>query len=362
MIPTDDLPPATGGYGQAPLDAVIAFAPGRVNLIGDHTDYTGGLALPMAIDLGTEVVFHPDASSPIIELSSSVEQESARITLDVSANPWDLGMILPEWGRHVGAVASVVRPRYGGKGTVSTTLPVGAGLSSSASLEIALALALGYEGDPESLALACQLCEEAACGVRTGILDQLAITMAQQGTALLLDCSTRSVTPVPIPPDAEVVVAHCGVQRSIATSAYAERRAECEAAERRIGPLRTARPWEVDRIDDPVLRRRARHVVSENARVRHFVAALGMNDLRTAGQLMDASHASLAMDYEVSIPELDELTVRLRSIAGVYGARLTGAGFGGCVVALAERDAVRLPLRGIEAWRVSPAAAAHRTR
>lgn len=348
-----------GGHGQ-PLEPVMAFAPGRVNLIGDHTDYTGGLALPMAIDLGTEVVFHPDDSSEVIELSSSTEHESARIPLTISSNPWDLGMILPEWGRYVGAVASVVRPAFGGKGSVTTTLPVGAGLSSSASLEIAVALALGYEGDPESLALTCQMAEEAASGVRTGILDQMCITLAKEGTALLLDCSQRTATPVTIPSEVEVIVAHCGVKRQISSSAYAERRAECEAAERRLGPLRSARPWEVDRLADPVLRRRARHVVSENDRVRQFVAALGANEPKTAGQLMNASHASLAMDYEVSIPELDELTERLRALPGVFGARLTGAGFGGCVVALVERDAVDLPLRGVQAWRVSPVGAAHR--
>ncbi|MGO8876089.1 MAG: galactokinase [Acidimicrobiales bacterium] len=342
-----------------PLGAVTAFAPGRVNLIGDHTDYTGGLALPMAIDLGTEVVFHPDATAVTIEFSSSIEPETCRIPMKLAANPWDLGMILPEWGRHVGAVASVVHPRYGGKGTITTTLPVGAGLSSSASLEIALALALGYEGDAVSLARACQLAEQAASGVRTGILDQLAITMADAGHALLLDCATLKAIPIAIPEGLEVVIAHCGVDRTLVGSAYAERRAECEAAERLIGSLRSAKPWEVDRLADPVVRRRARHVVSENARVLQFVSALKMNDARTAGQLMNASHASLATDYEVSIPELDELTDRLRATRGVFGARLTGAGFGGCVVALAERGAVRLPLRGIRAWRAVPAAAAH---
>jgi galactokinase len=346
--------------GSAPLDTVTAFAPGRVNLIGDHTDYTGGLALPMAIDLGTEVVFHPDAAADTIELSSSVEPESARVPLAIPANPWDLGMILPEWGRHVGAVASVVRPAFGGKGTITTTLPVGAGLSSSASLEIALALAFGYAGDALSLARACQLAEQAASGVRTGILDQLAITLAQAGHALFLDCSTLTATPVAIPDGIEIVIAHCGVQRSIVGSAYAQRRAECEAAERLIGPLRSARPWEVDRLADPILRRRARHVVSENTRVQRFVAALSMNDGRAAGELMNASHDSLAADYDVSIPELDALVLRMRAIPGVFGARLTGAGFGGCVVALAERGAVRLPLRGLQAWRVTPVGAAHR--
>jgi len=348
------------GGGNGPFDAVAAFAPGRVNLIGDHTDYTGGLALPIAIDLGTEVVFHPNAAARTIELSSSLEPEIASIPLDMPANPWDLGMILPEWGRHVGAVASVVRPRYGGKGTISTTLPVGAGLSSSASLEVAVALALGYEGDAVSLALACQRAEQAASGVRTGILDQLAIILAQAGHAMLLDCATLTTTNVAVPNGLEIIVAHCGVVRSIVTTAYAERRAECEAAERLVGPLRSATPWEVDRLADRVLRRRARHVVSENARVLQFAAALERKDLPTAGRLMNDSHASLALDFEVSIPELDELAERLRSIDGVLGARLTGAGFGGCVVALAEPGALRLPLRGVRAWRVVPAGGALR--
>ncbi|MFZ0172307.1 MAG: galactokinase family protein [Acidimicrobiales bacterium] len=339
---------------------MTAFAPGRVTLIGDHTDYTGGLALPIAINLGTEVVFHPDATADCIELSSSLEPESARIPLAVPANPWDLGMILPEWGRHVGAIASIVRPRYGGKGTITTTLPVGAGLSSSAALEIAVALALGYAGDALSLAQACQLAQQVASGVRTGIVDQLAITLAEAGHAMLLDCSTLRATAVAIPEEVEVIVAHCGVVRSIVASAYAERRAECEAAERLVGPLRSATPWEVDRLSDPVLRRRARHVVSENARVRQFVAALQRNDLRAAGQLMNDSHASLAADFEASIPELDGLAERLRSMSGVFGARMTGAGFGGCVVALAERGSVRLPLRGVQAWRTLPSEAARR--
>ncbi|HXY45899.1 MAG TPA: galactokinase family protein [Acidimicrobiales bacterium] len=345
--------------GGDPIEAVTAFAPGRVNLIGDHTDYTGGLALPMAINLGTEVVFHPDPTADSIELSSSLEPESARIPLGVAANPWDLGMILPEWGRHVGAITSVVHPRYGGKGTITTTLPVRAGLSSSASLEIAVALALGYDGDALSLAHACQLAEQAASGVRTGILDQLAITRAKAGHALLIDCSTLVAKDVAIPKEVDVIVADSGVVRSIVTSAYAERRAECEAAERLVGPLRSAMPWEVDRLADPVLRRRARHVVSENARVLQFVAALQRNDLRAAGQLMNDSHASLAADFEVSVPELDELAHRLRSISGVFGARLAGPGFGGSVVALAERGSVRLPLRGVEAWRTFPSDGAH---
>jgi galactokinase len=342
--PEWDSPP------DGPLEAVTAFAPGRVNLIGDHTDYTGGLAVPMAINLGTEVVFHPDATAAMIELSSSIEPETARVPVHMASDPWDLGMLLPEWARHVGAVVSVMHPRYGGKGMISTTLPVGGGLSSSASLEIAVALALGYEGDGVTLARLCQQAEQAASGVRSGILDQLAITLAQPGHALLLDCATFDARPVPIPDGLEILVAHCGVARTLTTSAYAERRAECEAAERLIGPLRSATPWEVDRLADPTLRRRARHVVTENARVRQFVSALDRKDGCAAGKIMSDSHASLTMDYEVSIPELDELVSRLQAMRGVLGARMTGAGFGGCVVALAERGMVRLPIRGVDAW------------
>jgi galactokinase len=345
--------------GTGPIEAVTAFAPGRVNLIGDHTDYTGGLAVPMAIHLGTEIVFHPDTTAAAVELSSSLEPESARVALAVAGHAGD-AVTLPEWGRYVAAVVAVVGPRFGGKGTITTTLPVGSGLSSSASLEVALALALGFVGDAVALAKACQEAEHMASGIRTGILDQLTITLARAGQALLLDCATLEARPVPIPDGLDVVIAHSGVARSIVGSAYAERRAECEAAERLIGSLRSATPWDVDRLVDPVLRRRARHVVSENARAVQFAAALERNDPRAAGRLMNDSHASLATDYEVSIPELDELADRLRSIEGVLGARMTGAGFGGCVVALAEKGSVRLPLRGVDAWRVLPSEAAHR--
>jgi galactokinase len=341
------------------LPAVIAFAPGRVNLIGDHTDYTGGFAVPMAIDLGTTVVFHPDADAATIELVSSHEPEPVRIPL-AGRHADDADILSADWRRFVVAVAGVVRPRFGGKGTVTTTLPIGAGLSSSASLEIALALALGYDDEPLALARVCQEAEHVAHGVRTGILDQLAITLAEPGHALLLDCATLEGRQVPLPQGLDVIVAHCGVSRRVAGSAYAERRSQCEAAERLVGPLRSASTSEVEGLVDPVLRRRARHVISENARAREFAAALGSNDLGAAGRLMNDSHASLAVDFEVSIPELDELAQRLRSVEGVLGARMTGAGFGGCVVALTGRDSVRLPLPGIDAWRVRPSGAAHR--
>jgi galactokinase len=343
-----------------PLEPVTAFAPGRVNLIGDHTDYTGGLAMPAAIDLGTEVVFFPDRSVQTIELSSSVEAETARVPLNVALDPWELGMLLPEWTRFVGAVVAVVKPRFGGKGSITTSLPIGSGLSSSASLAIATALALGFEGSRQELIKACQDAEHAASGVRGGLLDQMAITMGRAGTALLLDFSEMTVEHIQLPEGVDILIAHCGVSRSLATSAYNQRKAECEVAEQLIGPLRAATHFDVDRLKDPVLRRRARHVVTENARVRMFASALTMGDLRGAGSIMNLSHASLAIDYEVSIPELDELATRLQSLPGVYGARMTGAGFGGCVVALAEHNSVRLPIRGVDAWIAQASRGAHR--
>ncbi|MGH9171236.1 MAG: galactokinase [Acidimicrobiales bacterium] len=339
---------------------MTAFAPGRVNLIGDHTDYTGGYAVPAAIHLGTEVVFFPDSTAGTIELSSSVQPESARIPLGVPLDPWELGMMLPEWTRFVGAVAAVVKPPFGGKGSITTTLPVGAGLSSSTSLAIAVALALGFEGSRYELVGVCRRAEHAASGVLGGFLDQLAITMGRPGSALLVDFADNSIDHIALPENLDIVIAHCGVSRTLSSSAYMRRAADCEAAERAIGPLRMATPFDVDHIRDPVIRRRARHVVTENARVKIFAGAIRMGDLKSAGQLMNQSHASLAMDFEVSIPELDELADRLQSMPGVYGARMTGAGFGGCVVALAERDSVKLPLRGIEAWATYASRGAHR--
>jgi galactokinase len=342
-----------------PLEPVTAFAPGRVNLIGDHTDYTGGFAMPAAIDLGTEVTFFPDRTAEAIELSSSVSQETARVPLNVSLDPWELGMLLPEWARFVGAITAVIKPRFGGKGSVTTSLPVGAGLSSSASLAIALALAFGYEGDRQELAMLCQTAEHAASGVAGGLLDQMAITRNRPGSALLLDCGSLTYSHVPIPPGAEILIAHCGVPRTLSTSAYTERRQQCEAAEQIIGPLRNATPFDVDRVRDPVLRKRARHVVTENARVKMFGTALELGELEAAGALMNDSHASLAHDFQVSIPELDALVERLQAIPGVFGARLTGAGFGGCAVALVHKDSIRLPLRGLKAWLVRASRSAY---
>ncbi len=329
-----------------------------MNLIGDHTDYNEGVALPMAVDLGTTVSFTPDDGFRV-ELRSAGEPELADVDLHVPLDPEQLCDIEPPWARLVASVVAVVRPSAGGRGRVETTLPVGGGLSSSAALEVALALALGFEARPRVLAIACQRAEQAATGVPTGIMDQLTVAIAVPGCALLIDFRDLSARPVPIPEGCEIVVVHSGEGRVLQRSAYAARRAECEAAAYRLGPLGQLGPDEMLGLPDAVLRRRVRHVVTECDRVRWYAAALESDDLAEAGRLMTASHQSLARDFEVSTPALDALVGRLVTLPGVYGARLTGAGFGGCVVALAEAGAVDLTAFSTPAWRVRPAGAAH---
>ncbi len=312
-----------------------AWAPGRVNLIGDHTDYSGGLVCPMAIDLGTTVRLDPGGDR--VELVSADDPEPAVVGLDVA----DPGSSRPPWARYVAGVVAVLRPRQGGRGTVSTTLPLGGGLSSSASLEVAVALALGADDhDPVALASACQRAEHLASGVPCGPMDQLVVACALEGHALLIDCATLDRTPVPLPAGAEVVVVDSGQARRLDQSDYGRRRYEVEAAARALGGgIRDAAADAVEGLADPVLRRRARHVVTENRRVGMFAAALAGGDLVAAGAAMNESHASLRGDFDVSTAALDGLVERLQRTPGVWGARLTGAGFGGCAVALTEPGA-----------------------
>jgi len=329
-----------------PGEHVRAFAPGRVNLIGDHTDHTGGLVLPMAIQQGTTV--SGERVGDEIRLTSSSESSPAV----VGVRPGHPASVSPPWARYVAAVAAEVRPSVGLVGSVSTTLPVGAGLSSSAALEVAVALALGFEGTSLELAQACQRAEHVAVGVPSGIMDQLASAAGVAGSALLIDCYRLTVEPVPVPPQVRIVVVDSGQARSLEGSAYAERAAQCTAAEAVIGPLRLAGVEHVDEISDDVVRRRARHVITENARVRAAAAALAAGDLITVGEAMVESHASLRDDFEVSTQVLDYLVEQLVDTPGVYGARLTGAGFGGCVVALCD------PTAHVDGWWVEPTAGA----
>lgn len=316
---------------------VDAYAPGRVNLIGDHTDHSGGFVLPLALDRGTTVAFTPApaaAGATQVTLTSSGERQPAVVPLDVH----DPRQLEPAWARYVAGVMIELRAAgdrlTGGEGTVRTTLPIGAGLSSSAALTVAVALALGARGTPLDIAELCRRAEERASGIPCGIMDQLAATAGVEGCALLIDCTSLKVTAVPLPAGVEVVIVDSGERRTLVGSPYAARRADCERAASLIGPLRHAVRYDVERLADERLRRRARHVVTENVRVVAAAEALLAGDVATAGRLMNESHASLRDDFEVSTPALDRLVAQLAGTPGVYGARLTGAGFGGCAVAL----------------------------
>jgi galactokinase len=328
---------------------VEAFAPGRVNLIGEHTDYTGGLALPMAVDLGTTVRAVRGGTEVVVTSDAA----GGEVRVDALA-PGDPTLVQPAWGAYVAAVVAglAARGQSGGLiAAVSSTVPVGAGLSSSASLELAVALAVGFVGTTGDLARLGQVAETAASGVPCGLMDQMASACGVAGHALRMDFTTGEVTPVAVPDDVEVVVVHSGESRTLAGSAYATRRHQCELAAREVGPLRHATVADVAGITDDVVRRRARHVVTENARVDAMVAALAAGDVVTAGALMVDSHRSLADDFGVSTPGLDAAVAALLATDGVFGARLTGAGFGGCAVALARPGAVRA---ADHTWVVSP--------
>lgn len=322
-----------------------AVAPGRVNLIGDHTDYTGGLALPMAIKMFTSIEF--SLQENYVDLRSESEDGIYRRALSERSKP-ETGT---SWGRYVDAVLSLIEEPQGLTGVIRSTLPIGAGLSSSASLEIALALALGFQGDELSLALLGQRAEHMATQVPCGIMDQLCIASAVAGTASLINCSTYEVKHIPIPDDVKVVVRFV-TARQLEGSAYAQRVDECRLAEHFVGPLSVADMNDVMKIPDAIVRSRATHVISENARVSAFATALSVGDFSLAGEIMQESHKSLAENFAVSVPEMDQAVAQLAATPGVYGARMTGGGFGGCVVALCEPNAQ------VEGWVVEPVGAA----
>jgi galactokinase len=322
-------------FGGQP--AVRADAPGRVNLIGEHTDYNGGFVLPVAIPQRTTVRLNPrpdriaDIVSALGRASYVVGEESVTHT----------------WLDYVQGMTYVLRSagELGGFDVlIDSDVPVGAGLSSSAALEIAVGRALrtafGLAIDDVELARAGQRAENDFVGAPVGIMDQMASSLADTGAALFLDTRTLVFERVPIPTGVELLVIHSGIEHQHAGGEYASRRAECYEGAERLGvrQLRDLGPADVDRIDglpEP-LRRRVRHVVFENLRVFAAVDALRAGDGAALGALLVAAHHSLRDDFEVSLPPIDALVDIACATEGIYGARLTGGGFGGAVVVIAR--------------------------
>jgi galactokinase len=338
--------------GDGP-DVRYVRAPGRVNLIGDHTDYQDGFCLPAAIQLEAVAGWRA-AGGPIVALRAL---DAAGEVVLPAAGPVAVDRAAPAWQRTVAAAIEVLggrgRPPAGLSGAVASSVPIGSGLSSSAAFEIAVALALaGAAGWPLSgrdLVACGQEIEQRATGVPCGILDQMAAVFGRAGHALLVDCRAVTAEPVALPGGAAFAAVHCGLPRTLAGSEYAARRAACEAAAARLGvpALRDASPEQV--AGDPV----ARHVVSENARVLRFAEDARRGDVDAMGRAMVASHRSLRDDFRVSTPELDLLVDCLLD-AGALGARLTGAGFGGCVVALADPGLLATAVeRALHAYRAA---------
>ncbi len=327
-------------FGGEP-DFVIR-APGRVNLVGEHTDYNDGFVLPMAIEQATWIAVRA-THDRTIRLASD-EHDDAEFSLD------HLVREVGPWSEYVKGVAWAMGAAHlrGWEGALASDIPIGAGLSSSAALEVASVLAFvtisDQTWDPTASALTAQRAENEWVGVSCGIMDQLIVATAEAGHATLIDCRTLGLTPAPIPDDVAVVILDTGTRRQLAESAYDERREACERAARAAG-VPALRDLSVDDLDelaravDDVTLRRARHVITENARTIEAATALGDGNVRRFGELMNDSHTSLHGDFEVSSDALDLMVEIASGIDGCIGARMTGAGFGGCAVALLRDDA-----------------------
>jgi galactokinase len=335
----------TRRFGSAP--ELVARAPGRVNLIGEHTDYNAGFVLPMAIDRAVWIALRPGSHRRVTVHSLDFDG-TAEFSLDELRNTG------AGWAEYLKGVAwSLGEAGYrlcGWEGVLTGDVPVGAGLSSSAALEMATARAFwavsGWEWEPARTAVLAQRAENKWVGVNCGIMDQMISACGRADHALLIDCRSLETELVPLPPGTAVVVLDTATRRGLADSAYNERRAQCEAAARFFGvpALRdvTLEKFETRSDDlDALTRRRARHVVTENARTLDACRAMRSGDAGRVGKLMNASHASLRDDFEVSSSELNIMVECALREPSCYGARMTGAGFGGCAVALVQAGTAR---------------------
>jgi len=336
-------------YDAAP--AQVHRAPGRVNLIGEHTDYNDGFVLPCAIDYQTLVAASPrdDGLLRVVTADYAGASDEFRVDAPITPRPG------APWANYVRGVVQMLRQRglalRGAELAIAGDVPQGAGLSSSASLEVAVLQALntlqGLQLGPTDIALLAQQAENQFVGCQCGIMDQLISARGQAGHALLIDCQSMQARPVPLPPDLAVMIVHSQVARGLVDSAYNERRRQCEAAARHFG-VAALRDVDLHRLEagaaglDPLVLRRARHIVTENQRTLDAAVALAAGDLQQLGRLMAASHDSMRDDFQITVPAIDHLVgIAQAALAGEGGARMTGGGFGGCIVAL--MPGVRVP-------------------
>lgn len=324
-------------YGSQPT--LVVRAPGRVNIIGEHTDYNDGFVLPMALPFEVVIAGSVRADGKVI--ASSEGFESVEFTL---ANPVKQG----GWFTYVHGTAAMLidsgYPAAGWQGCLASDIPAGASLSSSAALEVAsgLAFVTAANGtiEPHALARVGQRVENDVMGFPSGIMDQLASATSAASTASLIDCRDLSTSPVPLPAGVDIIIMDTGTRRELVDSQYAARRSDCETAAASLGvtALRDATLDQIGDLDDDRIRRRARHVIGENTRTLDAAAAMRSNNAVDLGRLMNESHASLRNDYEVSGPALDHIVALAQQIDGCLGARMTGGGFAGAAVALVQND------------------------
>ena len=326
----------------------VVYAPGRVNLIGEHTDYNGGFVLPMAIGLGISIAARARTDRRVRMWSAQRPAEPVEFEVSGAMPPGE-----PAWSNYVRGVIAGLQAAGaevpGFDAVVHATLPGGGGLSSSAALEVATAtlgeLLAGVTLDPERRALLCQKAEHDFAGTPCGIMDQFAVVFGKRGHLLLIDCQSRERTLVPMRgDDVSLLVINTMVKHELNDGGYKSRRDDCYEAARRlgVGELRDATPQRVDdarALLPEQLLRRARHVVTENVRTLAAVDALRAGEWQQLGELMYASHASLRDDYDVSCAELDAVVAAARGLGlerGIFGCRMTGGGFGGCCIALVQ--------------------------
>jgi len=330
----------------------IFRAPGRVNLIGEHTDYNDGFVMPVAIDFSTWAKVSPLDSRKLQIFSENYGEEIEVDLDDPRLAPRD------HWSDYPIGVAVVLERAghrlRGARLELRGEVPIGSGLSSSAAIEVATAGALvansGLDIDRRELALLCQRAENEFVGARVGIMDQFASLFGQEQKALLLDCRSLEYRLLPLPDNVRLIICNTMVKHALASSAYNERRAQCEAGVKHLAQflpgitaLRDVTSEQLEQYREglpEVVYRRCRHVITENARVLAAGEALERGDLNRFGQLMAESHASLRDDYEVSVKELDLMVALAGTVDGVYGARMTGGGFGGCTVNLVRTEMV----------------------